>query len=94
MEEMASWQTPLIFDNGSHSSRLGFAGDTVPREILPTIVGYPEYNAQPLGTDRGRYVIGQDAMNCRKRVYPVERGVVADFTAMEHFWDHSFYKIL
>ncbi|XP_077377926.1 actin, nonmuscle-like isoform X3 [Festucalex cinctus] len=32
----------VVFDNGSGTSKVGFAGDDIPRSVFPNIVGYPK----------------------------------------------------
>ncbi|MFX0093580.1 MAG: actin, cytoplasmic 2 [Candidatus Hodarchaeota archaeon] len=85
---------PIIIDNGTAFSRVGFAGETHPRFIIRTIIGYPTY--QSIMADEEYYIpeyyIGEEALNLRgvlKVLYPLEHGVIFDWDSMEKFWRTS-----
>ena len=54
----------LVIDNGSHESRVGFAGNDTPRAVFPSVVGrlrYPEMSGL-LQTDGKENFFGHDAL--------------------------------
>ncbi len=61
----------------------GFAGDDAPRVIFPSIVG-----RTILKTYIGDEVPMHGDLTLK---YPIERGLVTDWDAMEKIWHHAFY---
>merc|ERR1712087_175612 len=78
-------------DNGSGLIKAGFAGDTAPRCVFPSLVGWPRPSDKETST-KAVYV-GDEAMS-RKDVlsltYPIRRGIVTSWDDMWHIWDHTF----
>jgi actin-related protein len=76
----------VVLDTGSDTTRAGYSGDDHPRLILPTCVG-----TKPAPGDQTARHFGQQATKRRGEVavsWPVERGGVADWGALEAFWEH------
>ena len=99
MEEGVLAGKPLVVDNGTGLTKVGFAGEDQPRSVFPTLIGYPKY--QSIMTDVEHYVreyyIGEEALNLRgvlKLEYPLEHGVVKDWDGMEKIWHFTFYNEL
>ena len=67
---------------------VGFSGDDAPRSVFPTLVG----------TDGQEDAVGHEARakssSLTTFAYPVERGLVVDWDAMEKIWHHTFYNEL
>ncbi len=76
--------TPIVVDNGSGITKVGYAGDSSPRTAFPTILGK--------GLRQDSYV-GSDAQNSRDVQsirYPIKRGIITNFDDMEKIWRHTF----
>ena len=71
---------PLVMDNGTLLSKVGFAGDDSPRFVFPTIPGSFSYEHYSLET------ISQGKS-------PIERGVIKDWQAMERIWSKTFREL-
>lgn len=87
----------IVIDNGSGMLKAGFAGESEPRVILPSLIGHPKYNR--VYTDRGskELYIGQSALTHRGVLnlkYPVEHGIVTDWDDMTRVWQHTFQREL
>ncbi|MEX2718340.1 MAG: rod shape-determining protein [Candidatus Sigynarchaeum springense] len=91
--------TPVIVDIGEAACKIGIAGDMVPRERFPTIVGREKYQSVMVDTServRSAYV-GNDAQSMRgvlKIVYPMSRGQIMDWNAFYEVLNHIFYNVL
>ncbi|KRY86183.1 Actin-related protein 3 [Trichinella pseudospiralis] len=81
-------------------SKIGFAGNTHPNFIIPTVIAcrsqsynIPNTGRMPIDMD---FFIGDEALNATNYSirYPVRHGVVEDWNLMERFLEHSIFKYL
>ena len=89
----------LVVDNGTGISKNGFAGEDQPRSVFPTLIGYPKYESIMTDVEHytREYYIGEEAMQLKgvlKLMFPVEHGIIEDWTAMEKIWHYTFYTDL
>ncbi len=96
----------VVVDNGSGLCKAGFAGEDVPRVLLPTVIGYPRKGkkhgtlgrfVRKLKTSKKDYYVGNEAQlkrNILDLEWPIEHGLVTNFDDMEKIWQHIFYKEL
>lgn len=90
---------PIVLDNGTGISKNGYAGEDQPRSVFPTLIGTPKYEKGMIdvGTYAREYYIGSEAMELKgllKLDFPIEHGVVEDWTAMEKIWHYTFFTDL
>jgi actin len=89
--------TPVVCDNGSGMVKCGFSGEDAPRCVFGSVVGTvrPDAHVAMLGAgSRKEYYVGDDALARRGVLslrYPIEHGVVTNWTDMERVWHHTFY---
>jgi len=86
----------LVIDNGSGMCKAGFAGQERPVCVFPAIVGRPKERAGLIGESKTEY-LGSDVQSKRGVLtlkYPIEHGIVNDWTDMEKIWHHTFYNEL
>ena len=93
-----SGDTPaVIIDNGSGMVKAGFTGEEAPRDVFPSIVGYPKTASALQGVSQKDHYIGEEAI-AKKGVlnikYPIAAGKVEDWSDMEKVWNHCFYNVL
>lgn len=89
--------TGLVLDFGSAFSKVGFAGDDLPKSIFPTVVSRPlhqtiKLESEPLQYGMDNY-IGSEVFSKRgiNRIkYPLEHGVVTNWDDMELLLKHTF----
>lgn len=87
---MLEKNTPVVIDNGSGMIKCGIAGDNGPMALFPAVVG------QPIASKHRSVLVGDAAVSKRSLLdlrYPVERGVVEDWDAMEKIWAHCFSEL-
>ena len=80
---------PIVIDNGSGMVKAGFAGDDAPRVVFPSIIGRPRHQNVMAGCRKTECYIGDDAQAHRGILqlhYPIEHGIVTNWTEMEQIW--------
>eukprot|EP00029_Vermamoeba_vermiformis_P001379 TRINITY_DN11550_c0_g1_i1.p1 TRINITY_DN11550_c0_g1~~TRINITY_DN11550_c0_g1_i1.p1 ORF type:complete len:380 (-),score=62.30 TRINITY_DN11550_c0_g1_i1:25-1164(-) len=94
--ELIDESQPLVIDNGSYDIKAGFAGDDNPRAVFPSAVGRRRPGAMVGLCDRSHFV-GDEAVTKRgilNITFPIERGIVTNWTEMETLWHHTFWNEL
>ncbi|KAJ6251304.1 actin-2 [Anaeramoeba flamelloides] len=79
----------IVIDNGSGYIKAGFAGDDQPKCIMPTVAGRPRNQE----TTSDICIVGKEAQAKREYLslkYPIEHGIVTNWTDMEKVWEHTF----
>merc|ERR1712166_451052 len=74
----------IVIDNGSGVIKAGFAGENQPSCKFPSILGVPRSDKQMLG-DEAKKMRG-----VLKLSYPIESGIVTDWSQMEKIWEYCF----
>lgn len=91
-----SYKTPhsdeipaIVIENGSSLTRVGYAGEGLPRHIFSTRYGKDS---------SGNYYFGEDAVHeytPGKEIYsPLADGIVQDWDAIAKNWKYSFHELL
>ncbi|XP_031274076.1 actin-100-like [Pistacia vera] len=94
---MDFFDRPIVCDNGSGSVKTGFAGDDAPSVVFPSLIGQPRNKHAMVGIGQKDMYLGDEAQARRgvlKLSYPINRGIVRDWEAMERLWEHTFDKEL
>ncbi|KAI7897818.1 actin family [Cokeromyces recurvatus] len=80
----------LVFDMGSTSTRVGFAGEDAPKATFPTSYGFDPTTNQ--------YYFGDTQLNIwRPNVEiknPMQNGLINDWEAVEHIWQAAYNDML
>ena len=93
-EDYASVDTPAcVIDSGSASTKVGFAGDSEPERVFPSMVGrlkdpglcvtVPGYKEAYIGEEASTY---QRMMHCN---WPMQKRCITDWADMERLWQHT-----
>ncbi|MFX0064744.1 MAG: actin, cytoplasmic 2 [Candidatus Hermodarchaeota archaeon] len=89
---------PVVLDNGTRISKNGFAGEDEPRSAFPTLIGYPKYPTIVMHTYySSRLIVGDEALalyDVLNLLYPMVRGTINNWEAMEKIWHYSLYSDL
>ncbi|MES1914574.1 MAG: hypothetical protein MHM6MM_006629 [Cercozoa sp. M6MM] len=93
----------LVIDNGTGYSKLGYAGNSEPSHIVPSLIA-TQAKQQTLGRKKQDmsdldFLIGDEALavrNNNKYVVepPIREGVVHDWDNMEKYWQRCIYQYL
>lgn len=86
---------PIVIDNGSGLIKAGFAGDHVPKCHFPNFVGRPKWNKVMATGLEGDCFIGDRAQDYRGLMslrYPIESGLITDWSDMEMIWRSIYTK--
>ncbi|CAF4891221.1 unnamed protein product, partial [Rotaria socialis] len=87
----------IVMDNGSGTIKVGFAGDSQPCIIFPTIVGCLRHTSVSPGMNLKDQYIGSEVIENKDILsihYPIEHGIVTNWDDMEKIWHHTFYNKL
>jgi len=86
----------VVIDNGTGYTKMGFAGNTEPQYIIPSIIalqegkgGTQKASVTKKGVEDLDFYIGDEAINYSRTYdmfYPVRHGQVENWTHMEYFW--------
>lgn len=90
---MADDAKNIVIDNGSGVIKAGFAGENQPSCKFPSIIGVPRSDKQMLGVEAKAEYIGDEAQKMRgvlKLSYPIDSGIVTDWSQMEKIWEYCF----
>jgi actin-related protein 3 len=88
---------PIVIDNGTGYTKMGYAGNSVPDYIVPTIIANPEKKTNVKVSDTAdlEFYIGSDAVDKRLN-YTVENilshGIIDDWDNIEKYWQRCFFQ--
>ncbi|PYI01823.1 Actin/actin-like protein [Aspergillus sclerotiicarbonarius CBS 121057] len=82
-------QPAIVIDNGSFSCKAGFAGETAPRSIYRSIVGFPRPKTSHLLRDKGKKEIYLGDEVLAELQFLIEYGVSRElkYRQIEKIWD-------
>ena len=91
-------KNPVVIDNGTVFSKIGFAGEDQPRAIIQTLPRSP-IKIKPSDLQETLIEKKPPTKTIREKgflegVSPMKGGVIKDWNAMERFWEYCFYKML
>jgi len=96
-----SEQRPIVCDNGTGFVKVGYAGTNFPGFSFRSMVGRPMMRADEKMAKKGvvlkDIMVGDEAAEVREFLecsYPLENGIVRNWTDMKLLWDYTFNECL
>ncbi|ELT88060.1 hypothetical protein CAPTEDRAFT_155340 [Capitella teleta] len=102
---MAGRLPPVVIDNGTGYTKMGYAGNTEPQFIIPSTIAIKE--SAKVGDQSSRrlgggamedldFFIGDEAIETPNYTtkWPIRHGIVEDWDLMERFWEQAIFKYL
>jgi len=87
----------IVIDIGQYSTKIGFAGEDSPNQVFFTMVGKPKYQQVDAGygaTQQELYVGNEiQSMGLYKIFYPIEKGIITDWTLLAKIFEYIFYSL-
>jgi actin-related protein 3 len=100
----------VIIDNGTGFTKMGYAGNSQPSFVIPSVIATNETSGkassttatsktttQKKGIDDLDFYIGDEALSYSKTYQitnPIRHGQVDNWTNMERYWEHCIFKYL
>lgn len=92
---------PVVIDNGTGYTKMGYAGNTEPNYIVPTLISVIAESNKP-GAKKDDvadldFFIGAEATIKRENYnidYPIRHGIVDNWDNMERYWSRCLYQYL
>jgi actin-related protein 3 len=97
---MSNNKPPVVIDNGTGYSKLGFAGNYEPNYIIPTIISNiaKKEGAKPDPVQDLDFFIGAEATDTKRANYnvdyPIRHGLIENWDNMEKYWTRCIYQYL
>ncbi|CEO99505.1 Actin-related protein 3 [Plasmodiophora brassicae] len=90
---------PMVIDNGTGYTKMGFAGNAEPNFIVPTLIAnqVPGQGKKISEIQDLDFYIGKEAADARRNYaidYPIKHGIVDNWDNMEKFWQRCIYQYL
>lgn len=84
-------QNTVIVDNGSYELRAGFNIDDNPQIVLPSILGYNDFNSY---NRKAEYICDETKnTNSLRLKSPFYNGIINNWQEMEKIWDYAFLHL-
>jgi len=97
---MTSSKAPVVIDNGTGYTKMGFAGNYEPNYIVPSLIANVTEKHGAKGKDDVAdldFFIGEEAAIKRPNYnvdYPIRHGIVDNWDNMEKYWQRCIYQYL
>mmetsp|Transcript_36309 Transcript_36309/g.36983 ORF Transcript_36309/g.36983 Transcript_36309/m.36983 type:complete len:423 (-) Transcript_36309:226-1494(-) len=99
-----STKPPIVIDNGTGYTKLGFSGNVEPQYIIPTVIGTKseEGGGVPGGNKKDgiedlNFCIGESAIensSTHTINYPIRHGLIDNWDNMEKMWQRCMFEYL
>lgn len=100
---MSLLRAPLVIDNGTGYTKMGYAGNYEPNYIVPSVISVATEDKKTSNASKAEdvadldFYIGAEATEKRLNYnvdYPIRHGVVDNWDNMEKYWQRCLYEYL
>lgn len=102
---MINGKPPVVIDNGTGYTKMGYAGSSEPSYVIPTLIGTPNTKGRAgAGDIRSSEGLGdldfyignkaQEVSNSYHLNYPIKHGIIENWDHMEKMWQRCIFKYL
>ena len=98
------YNQPVVIDNGSGNLKAGFAGEDKPKSYASAIIGTTKVSKDHAAGSTSLlleqqshdqlFIAAQDNRGLLKLSYPIEHGIVNNWSDMEKLWYHTYTQDL
>lgn len=88
---------PMVIDNGTGYTKMGYAGNSEPSYIVPTIIAVGGQSTKDSEVADLDFYIGDQASDMRRNYsihYPIRHGIIDNWDHMEKFWHRCIFQYL
>ena len=91
---------PVVIDNGTGYTKMGFSGNIEPQYIIPTVIGTKDGNSAGLKSASLNdldFEVGDAALaqsTAYNISYPIRHGIIDNWDNMERLWQRCLYQYL
>jgi len=92
---------PVVIDNGTGYTKMGFAGNVEPQYIIPTVTAsktdVDSMKGKRDGVEDLDFFIGDKALNnnsTHQINYPIRGGIIDNWDNMERLWSRCMFEYL
>ena len=94
-----SHKPPVVIDNGTGYTKMGYAGNYEPNYIVPSLISnnVPAPGAKQNDVQDLDFYIGEEAQQKRANYnvdYPVRHGIIENWDNMEKYWQRCIYQYM
>jgi len=96
----SSGKTPIVIDNGTGYTKMGFAGNVEPQYIIPTVTAAKTEADSQRGKRDGiedlDFFVGDQALNnsaTHQINYPIRGGIIDNWDNMVRLFFHLFFVL-
>lgn len=100
MSKNTSGKAPVVIDNGTGYTKMGYAGNVEPQYIIPTVTAEKAdggLQGRRDGIDDLDFYIGDKALNMQNSHninYPIRSGLIDNWDNMERLWNRCLFEYL
>jgi len=99
---MSTQKPPVVIDNGTGYTKMGYAGNYEPNYIVPTLISVVAESKSGGGVKKNDvedldFFIGAEATVKRENYnvdYPIRHGIIDNWDNMEKYWSRCIYQYL
>lgn len=94
----AGAKPPIVIDNGTGWSKIGYAGNVEPSYLVESAIGTRQARGRKTGVEDLDFYVGTDAMGAKSKGYdvsnPLAKGQIEDWDSIEKYWQRCLFQYM